>query len=135
VTVKIAAEKRRVGSEKGRQMFLLRTAFWLAVVVILLPADPETGEEAPRVGAFEALSAAQTAVHDVSQFCVRNPDVCDTGGTAFHVFADKVRYGTRMLYSHFGDEDADEKAIPARETLTPDDVEPGWQAAKSDKPA
>jgi hypothetical protein len=115
-------------------MFLLRTAFWLSVVVILLPADPETGGEAPRVTAFQALSAAQSAAHDVSQFCVRNPDVCDTGGTAFHVFADKVRYGTRMIYGYFGDDRSDE-AAPARETLTPDDAKPEWQAAKGEKPA
>ena len=115
-------------------MFLLRTAFWLSVVVILLPADPETGDEAPRVSAFQALSAAQTAVHDVSQFCIRNPDVCDTGGAAFHVFADKVRYGTKTIYGFFDDDD-DGQAAPAPETLTPDDAEPAWQAAKADKPA
>jgi hypothetical protein len=115
-------------------MFLLRTAFWLSVVVILLPADPETGEEAPRVTAFQALSAAQSAVQDVSQFCVRNPDVCDTGGTAFHVFADKVRYGTRMIYGYFGDDGTDE-AVPARDTLTPEDEEPEWQAAAKEKSA
>jgi len=116
-------------------MFLLRTAFWLSVVVILIPADPETGEDAPRVTAIEALSAAQTAAQDLSQFCVRNPDVCDTGGTALHVFADKVRYGTRMIYSYFGDDSAESKAAPARETLTPDDVAPEWQAAKGEKSA
>ena len=33
---------------KGRQMFLLRTAFWLSVVVMLLPADAATGDKAPR---------------------------------------------------------------------------------------
>lgn len=109
-------------------MFLLRTAFWLSVVVILLPADPETGEEAPRVTALETLSAAQAAVQDLSQFCVRNPDVCDTSGAAFHVFADKVRYGAKMIYGYFGDDDGG-SAKPARETLTPDDAKPEWRAA------
>lgn len=113
-------------------MFLLRAAFWLSVVVILLPGDPETGEEAPRVTAVQALWAAQGAVKDLSQFCDRNPDVCDTGGTAFHAFADKVRYSTRLLYGYFGDNAPDPDApVPAHETLTPDDIEPAWQAAET----
>jgi hypothetical protein len=62
--------------------------------------------------AFQALSAAQTAAHDVSQFCIRNPDVCDTGGAAFHVFADKVRYGTKMLYGYFSDDDGIRRTGP-----------------------
>jgi hypothetical protein len=115
-------------------MFLLRAAFWLSVVVILLPADPETGEQAPRVTALETLSAAQAAVTDLSQFCVRNPDVCDTSGAAFHVFADKVRYGARMIYGYFRDDDENE-VEPARETLTPDDAEPEWRAAKGERSA
>jgi hypothetical protein len=114
-------------------MFLLRAAFWLSVVVILLPADPESGEDAPRVTAVEALWAAQGAVQDLSQFCVRNPDVCETSGTAFHVFADKVRYGTRMLYGYFGENDASpNEPIPARDTLTPEDIEPEWQPVEGE---
>jgi hypothetical protein len=88
-------------------MFLLRTAFWLSVVVLLLPADTGTGDKAPRVTAFEAMVAARAAVSDLSQFCVRNPDVCETGGTAFHVFADKVRYGAKMITGYFGNGGAD----------------------------
>ncbi len=110
-------------------MFLLRAAFWLSVVVVLLPADPKTGEEAPRVTALETLSAAQAAVSDMSQFCVRNPDVCDTSGAAFHVFADKVRYGAKMLYGYFGD--GKDGATPASGTLTPEDAAPKWQAVSS----
>ena len=38
-------------------MFLVRAAFWLAVVVLLLPGDPNSGANAPRVSAIEALMA------------------------------------------------------------------------------
>ena len=111
-------------------MFLLRTAFWLSVVVLLLPADADTGDKAPRVTALEALVAARTAVSDFSQFCDRNPDVCVTGGSAFHVFTDKVRYGAKMLYGYFGDEKA--TAHPAgtsaeESTLKPGDAGPAWR--------
>lgn len=107
-------------------MFLLRAAFWLSIVIILLPADTETGDKAPRVTAFEALVAAQTAVSDISQFCDRNPDVCDTGGTAFNVLADKVRNGAKIIYGYFGDEKVGESPKGTGGTLTPDDIEPAW---------
>ena len=120
--------------KKGRLMFLVRTAFWLSVVVMLLPADSDTGGKAPRVTAFEAIAAAQTTVSDLSQFCTRNPDVCVTGGSAFHVFGDKVRYGVKMIYGYFGDKKVDQPGEAApKGTLQPSDVAPEWHApAKAD---
>lgn len=112
--------------------FLLRVAFWLSIVVLLLPADPSTGDKAPRVTAFEALSAAETTVADVSQFCNRNPDVCTTGNAAFHLFGDKVRYGAKLLSSAFGDHAASDTSAagaavePTSGTLTPEDIKPDW---------
>lgn len=110
--------------------FLLRVAFWLSIVIILLPADSTTGDKAPRVTAFEALSAAETTVSDFSRFCDRNPDVCVTGGNALQVFGEKVRYGAKMIYGYFGDRTADgpDAAVPAKGTLTPQDVQPTWHA-------
>lgn len=110
-------------------MFLLRAAFWLSVVVILLPADTETGDKAPRVTALEALVAARSAVEDFSQFCTRNPDVCVTGEGAMHVFADKVRYGAKMLYGYFGEDGEPARAAP--DTLKPDDAKPKWLGAEA----
>ena len=47
--------------------FLLRMAFWLGLVLVLLPRDktPES-EKLPQVGASEAVSAATAAVSDMS---------------------------------------------------------------------
>jgi hypothetical protein len=111
--------------------FLLRMAFWLSLVIIMLPADGESGEQAPRVTAFETISAAQAAVSDISQFCQRNPDVCVTGGNAFQVFADKVRYGARLLYNTFNDQKPEDGGAS---TLSPDDMKPAWHdpVAKQD---
>ncbi len=114
-------------------MFLVRAAFWLSVVVVLLPADKDTGNTAPRVTAFEALSAARTTVGDLSQFCQRNPDVCVTGGSAFAIFGDKARYAVKLLYRTFGNHKATDTA--AGGTLKPDDIKPAWHAPKPAKPA
>ena len=103
--------------------FLIRTAFWLSVVVLLLPADPQTGDEAPRVNAIEALTAARTAVTDLSAFCDRNPQVCATGSTAFQIFTQKVRYGAHMLYDYFDRTPASTDA----DTLKRDDIDPSWR--------
>ena len=54
--------------------FLLRMAFWLGLVLVLLPREktPES-EKLPQVGASEAVSAATAAVSDMTQFCKRQP--------------------------------------------------------------
>jgi hypothetical protein len=118
-------------------MFILRAAFWLSVVVLLLPGDPNSGASAPRVSAFEALIAARGAVADVSSFCERNPDVCATGSTALQVFADKVRYGTHLISDYFdgGDEQGADKPA-TRSTLKREDLAPAWRGhGTKDKPA
>ncbi|MEJ0012325.1 MAG: DUF5330 domain-containing protein [Bauldia sp.] len=113
--------------------FLIRAAFWLSLLIMLLPADGETGDKAPRVTAFETISAAQAAVSDLSQFCTRNPDVCVTGGSALQVFSDKVRYGAKLIYGYFGDKKPAKDPAAGASTLSPDDMKPAWHSPK--KPA
>src|SRR5882757_4674155 len=53
-----------------REMFfLLRMAFWLGLVLVLLPREktPES-DKLPQIGASEAVSAATAAVSDMTQF-------------------------------------------------------------------
>jgi hypothetical protein len=110
--------------------FLLRAAFWLSLVILLLPADTDSGDQAPRVTALETLSAAQAAVSDISQFCDRNPDVCVTGGNAFQVFSEKVRYGVKLLGNTFGNKKPAEDPAGGASTLRPDDLKPRWHDPK-----
>ena len=47
--------------------FLLRMAFWLGLVLVLLPRDKAPdADKAPQIGASEAVSAATAAVSDMS---------------------------------------------------------------------
>jgi hypothetical protein len=121
-------EKRYAKSRPRRtkKMFLIRAAFWLSLVVMLIPADPDSGQEAPRVSAMQAIFAARATVADMSGFCNRNPDVCSTGGAAFSVFAEKARIGARKLYDYFGD---DGEGDPDGDTLRQEDLEPGWRGS------
>ncbi len=70
-------------------MFLIRTAFWLVVLVLLLPTDKDQQNQ--------IYGTAQTAVSDVAGFCDRNPQTCATSQEAFAVLVQKAQYGAGML--------------------------------------
>ena len=53
--------------------FLIRTAFWLSIVILLLPAPESMKTPEPGIGAAQAVTAASATVSDMSQFCSRQP--------------------------------------------------------------
>src|SRR6201988_1589971 len=79
--------------------FLLRLAFWLGLVLVLLPREktPES-EKLPQIGASEAVSAATAAVSDMGQFCKRQPAACEVGGQAATVIGQRAQDGARQIY-------------------------------------
>jgi hypothetical protein len=126
-------------------LFLLRMAFWLGLVLVLLPREktPESDKQ-PQLGASEAVSAATAAVSDMSQFCKRQPAACEVGGQAATVLGQRAQAGARKLYQiitdkrasdHTGsiggvsgaDQHANWGAPP--DTLTPDDLQAEWHLA------
>jgi hypothetical protein len=131
---------------RGREMFfLLRMAFWLGLVLVLLPREktPES-EKLPQLGASEAVSAASAAVSDMSQFCKRQPAACEVGGQAATVIGQRAQAGARKLYQIITDKRASDHtgsvggveeagaslaAAAPRDTLTPDDLMAEWRAA------
>ena len=129
--------------------FLLRMAFWLGLVLVLLPRDktPES-DKLPQIGASEAVSAATAAVSDMGQFCKRQPAACEVGGQAATVLGQRAQDGARKLYQIITDKpDKPEKKTPdhtgsiaragdaeaafadtaPRETLTQDDLATEWR--------
>ena len=97
--------------QRGKDMgFLLRTAFWLSLVLLLLPIgfSDKNGEE-PSVGAFQAFLAAREALGDLGGICERKPEVCETGKSALHTVGIRAREAARiafeMLDSQFGEPD------------------------------
>lgn len=79
--------------------FLLRMAFWLGLVLVLLPRDkaPES-DKGPQVTASEAVLAATAAVSDMSQFCTRQPAACAVGGQAATVVGERAQAGAKKVY-------------------------------------
>ena len=90
--------------------FLLRMAFWLGLVLVLLPREktPEA-DKMPQIGASEAVQAATAAVSDMGQFCKRQPEACEVGGQAAIVIGQRAQDGARKLYQIITDK-PDKKA-------------------------
>ena len=104
--------------------FLLRMAFWLGLVLVLLPREktPES-DKVPQIGASEAVSAATAAVSDMGQFCKRQPAACEVGGQAATVIGQRAQDGARKLYKIITDKKPGptrSPTIPARSTPADD---------------
>jgi hypothetical protein len=124
--------------------FLIRMAFWLGLVLVLLPTGKTTDDDKlPKVSTGEAVSAAAAAVSDMSQFCVRQPAACEIGGQAATVIGHRAQAGARKVYQMITDkknpdqtgsirkvpelaEDAADMP-PSQDTLTATDRNIGWQ--------
>jgi hypothetical protein len=121
--------------------FLLRMAFWLGLVLVLLPRDktPES-EKLPQIGAAEAVQAATAAVSDMSQFCKRQPAACEVGGQAATAIGQRATDGARKIYQIIIDKkppdhtgsigapgDPEVSLVASRDTLTADDQAIEWR--------
>ena len=126
--------------------FLMRMAFWLGLVLVLLPTEktPES-EKLPQIGASEAVSAASAAVSDASRFCVRQPAACEIGGQAVTVIGHRAQAGARKVYQMItekkpdhtgsigGADEAASNHAPA-DTLTLEDLKADWRGPLADTP-
>src|SRR5688572_13762954 len=120
--------------------FLLRVAFWLSIVLVLLPSgDYRAKGQEPRIGPAEAVSAATAAVSDLSGFCGRQPEACEVGGQAAIAFGQRAQAGARYLFDILHDRlaPAETGSVPraddgntsrSQQTLTPSDLRPEWRA-------
>jgi len=131
--------------------FLLRMAFWLGLVLILLPTDSSQREPATsEVDTADAVSAASATVEDVRGFCRRQPGACTVGSQVATAIGYKAQAGAKMLYDlltealapretgssgntngpHSAVKIGPDKAAAhgtSQNTLTPTDLAPAWR--------
>jgi Family of unknown function (DUF5330) len=90
--------------------FMLRMAFWLGLVLVLLPREktPES-DKVPQISASEAVSAATAAASDMGQFCKRQPAACEVGGQAATAIGQRAQDGARQLYKIITDDKKSEQ--------------------------
>ncbi len=82
--------------------FLIKSAFWFTVVLMLLPlADPATQATSgrqPQVRIGATVEAATSALDDLTGICKRRPDVCKTGGETLAALGARARDGALVAY-------------------------------------
>jgi hypothetical protein len=127
--------------------FLLRMAFWLSVVCVLLPGGTKSTSPDAQIDATQAMTLAGAAVSDARGFCERQPDACKVGGKVAVALGHKAEAGARTLYE-FVSTKITEKSAPEQKTagktatpsaakvvpvsnvdhgtLTPSDLSPAW---------
>ena len=137
--------------------FLLRIAFWLGLVLILLPGGSSQQTPASEVGASDAITAASATVGDLRQFCTRQPDACTVGSHVATTLGYKAQAGAKVLYDFLterlgpketgavasggplpGNKAAMAKAAfekASQNTLTPTDLAPAWRGVAPRKDA
>lgn len=133
--------------------FLLRMAFWLGVVLVLLPSGGSQPVPKAQVSAGEAFTAAKAAMTDLQHFCDRQPDVCVVGSQTATTLGQRAQAGAKILYEFLNEKFGSEEpmratgsiplpaARPSQHTLKPSDLAPGWRepqpvkSARSDRSA
>src|SRR5947209_3705430 len=129
---------------RGRIMFfLMRTAFWLSIVILLLPTPESMKTPEPGIGAAQAVTAASATVSDMSQFCARQPEACQVGSQALTYLGHKAVASTKWLYEKFTSNSEQPAAAPTKalaetdsqNTLTRADTAPAWRGTQPQRQA
>ena len=113
-------------------MFFIKLAFWLGVVVLLLPTDEQQQAR--------LYTTAVTTVERVTTFCDRNVRTCTVAGEAWASFLKKAEFGARLvgdLISSSGRQDREASPPPRRSvsatgtggrgSLSGADLQPPWR--------
>lgn len=123
--------------------FLLRMAFWLGVVCVLLPGGTKSDAPGANIDAVQAVTLASAAVSDVRGFCERQPDACVVGGKVAVAIGQKAEAGARTIYDFITATIAEKTPAPTADkptakvipvsapgngTLTSTDMQPVWHA-------
>ncbi|MBB2970125.1 DUF5330 domain-containing protein [Mesorhizobium sp. RMAD-H1] len=125
-SIKAVHCKRPEHKRDGSMRFLIKMAFWLTLAFVVLPHTPladlaiRTGEqdstrpssaetvvrdsgseEGPETaGSLDTLFAAQKTLADVSDFCTRNPSICETGKSVFSSLGLQAKDGAHIVHEY-----------------------------------
>jgi Family of unknown function (DUF5330) len=123
-------------------MSLIKSAFWLGLVVLLLPTDQQQQAR--------LMTTASSALERATTFCDRNLSTCAMGAQVWATFVKKAEFGAQMaldLINKRGEKhDAEthqagstalpgpmpvkvqtQTIAPQRGTLKPGDLQPAWR--------
>ncbi len=114
-------------------MFILKSIFWLALVVLMLPAASDGKTPPPRVSLLETVSATRALVADLAGLCARNEAACAIRNETIDLIAGKIRTGAAIAAAMVsaareGDDISAARQGENRGSLTNEDIKPGWSA-------
>src|SRR5712691_4611238 len=131
--------------------FLFRMAFWLTVILVMLPSGGSQPTPKVNVSAIDAMSAAKATVTDMRSFCERQSEACTVGSQTAVALGHRAQAGAKMLYEylneHLGPNDTGTvvnagagkvplpPARPSQQTLSPADLGPAWRGPQPRKDA
>lgn len=70
-------------------MFLIRTFFWVTLVILLVPLGNDNSAN--------VMGATKHAFKDMNQFCYRNVDICNISQEAWRTIKYKAEYGYNVV--------------------------------------
>lgn len=85
---------------------MFRLIIALGVAGVLLPAETvtrstsSTVDATPQVSTYEAFNAAHSLYADITSFCERNVETCQTGKAIASSAAQKFKSGLQQITSH-----------------------------------
>jgi hypothetical protein len=112
-------------------MFLLRLAFWILVICLLLPGSPGDNRR--------LMSSAERTVSDLRGFCQRNPDVCEDMRITMTSVLTRLKSGADFIQALLAQDDKPgdgggtvqpapaEGQAPSRGSKQPPRLLPNWQ--------
>jgi hypothetical protein len=71
-------------------IFVIRIAFWIALIVMVLPSDREQQAR--------LYQTATETVHRAATFCERNAKLCEQGAQHWAVFRTKLEFGAKLVF-------------------------------------
>ncbi len=69
---------------------MIRMAFWLALIVMVLPSDREQQAR--------LYQTATESLHRAATFCDRNAALCTQAGQHWAVFRTKLEFGAKLVF-------------------------------------
>lgn len=98
-------------------MFLLRFGFWVALIILVFPAEDSASRAAN-------ASSGGTS-RDLTSFCSRHPRLCMSPGEALHLFQRKASYAYSV--------GQDLAVVIASKTLPSQTAVKAWQSTRADE--
>jgi Family of unknown function (DUF5330) len=133
----------RCGDFGVRMRFLLKMAFLLGLVLVLLPSGGSGPAPKMSVNSGDAVVAAMAAMEDMRSFCERQAQACTVGGRAAVAIGHRAQAGAKMLYDFLTEQlgpaetgsvkrgsveaAASTPPQPSQQTLTPTDLAAPWR--------